>query len=110
MMNAEVFFKLTLEDGAYKASYKKSGVPVEKAEVHTVDSDFAVRLGALLKSFSVEKWDGFKKSDKHVLDGYSFHAYIRNLKGQRISALGYMKWPKNYNEVKSALTELYTKL
>ncbi len=107
MSYAEVCFKLMLEDGAYKASYKKSGVPDEKAEVFTVDSDFAVRLGALLNSYGVEKWDGFKKSDKRVLDGRSFHIYIRNLKGQRIGASGYMKWPKNYNEVKKALTELF---
>lgn len=110
MMNASVLFRLRLNEGVYTAQYKKNGVPDDKAESFVVDSEFVNKLTALLKLYRLDKWDGFKKSDKRVLDGYHFHAYIHNTKNQRISASGYMKWPKNYSAVKKALTELYTSL
>lgn len=110
MMYADVQYKLRSEDGEYKAYRKQNLVPDDKADIFTVDSAFVLKLTELLKRCSLEKWDGFNKSDKRVLDGYSFGIYIRNAKGQLIRASGYMKWPKNYKEVKQALTELFDSL
>ena len=58
----------------------------------------------------VEKWNGFNKSDKHVLDGNRFQLTIINHEETYLEARGYEKWPTNYQEVRSELDNLFNSL
>ncbi len=64
-------------------------------------------LEDLLNQYKVGSWNHFEKYDKNVLDGRSFSLSIHMVSGESISAQGYMKWPKNYGEVKMALKEFF---
>ena len=99
-------YELERKDGGYTARRKPSGVPDEKADVFTVDAAFAEKLKAILKEYGVGSWNGFNKSDKHVLDGNSFSLTVY-MGEEEISAHGYMRWPKNYREFKEAVTALF---
>lgn len=101
-------YSLTLENGVYTASIKPLNEPDENERRFTVDHAFAERLAELLRTNGVESWNGFNKSNKHVMDGNSFSLTLKNLDGEVLSALGYMSWPKNYSETKAAIIELFS--
>ena len=65
------------------------------------------RIEKVLKDNHVEKWNGFNKNDKNVLDGDSFSMSITTREGEEIDAHGYMKWPTNYGEVKTELDKIF---
>lgn len=107
MANARVKYTLLCENGTCTATVKEDGVAEEEAVIIAVDEAFVHRVEALLQSYDVQKWNGFQKSDKYVLDGKDFDMYMQNHRGQYFSASGYMKWPKGYDEVKKGLDELF---
>ncbi len=109
-MNASVSYDLKYEDGVYTASVKPSGVPEEEASVRTVDEAFVQELEKFLQEYHTERWNGFHKSNKHVLDGNSFSFFYRTKDGKGCEASGYMKWPKNYSEVKNGIGSISGKL
>ena len=106
MMYANVEYKLDLKDDKYIAEIKPTGIPDDESLIIEVDDEFEKNLEQILLKYQVNKWNGFKKSDKHVLDGGSFSLYVR-MDEETIDASGYMKWPKNYNEVKNELNNLF---
>ena len=55
----------------------------------------------------ISSWNGFSKSDHNVLDGNSFSLYLRMKDDNTVEASGYMRWPKNYEEVKGELISLF---
>ena len=61
-------------------------------------------LEALLTRHRVTDWDGFHGNAKDVLDGDSFSFSLEYADGRRVSAGGYMRFPKGYCEVREALT------
>ena len=61
----------------------------------------------VLNDFDVASWDGFSKSNKHVLDGDDFTFKVVTKNNQSIYATGYMKFPKNYSSVVSELKTLF---
>lgn len=73
------------------------------------DKDISLILDVLNK-YHVEKWDGFDKADKHVLDGTSFSFYLTTKEGVKISAHGYMKYPNNYSEVMGELKSIFERV
>ena len=62
-----------------------------------------------MTKYNVNKWDGFNKSDKNVLDGNSFSFSYSNTDNKSIEAHGYMKWPNNYREFRDEIKALYEK-
>ncbi len=110
MMNASVSYDLRFEDGVYTASVKPNLVPEEEAFVCTVDESFVRELESFLQEMRVDRWNNFHKSNKYVLDGNSFSFSYRTKDGKDVSASGYMKWPKKYQEVKSGLDGIFGKL
>jgi len=110
MCNAFVNYGFTCKNGEYKATVKPSLVAPEDERAFTISSDFVARLASLLKENRVNLWDGFNKADKRVLDGNHFSFYIKNARGESISAHGYMKWPNNYGKVKKGVDELFISL
>ena len=106
-MNASERFELKYENEEYIAQVKLYGIAEEDAIKYKVPENFEQELEKLLKEYSVNKWDGFKKSDKRVLDGNSFDLYVKMEEDNRIDASGYMVWPNNYKEFKEKVVELF---
>ena len=71
-INAYVIYDLTYEKNKYIATIKPNNTPNDNAKKVEVHEDVAKNIKKILKKYNVEKWDGFNKSDKHVLDGNSF--------------------------------------
>ena len=82
----------------------------DEGVVVDVDSDTVNQILRILKDNNVSSWDGFDKSDSHVLDGddFAFQVVMKNHK--KIYAKGYMKYPKNYRAVISELTNIFNKI
>ena len=72
--------------------------------------DFPDELAAFLREKKVKRWNGFQKSDKHVLDGNGFSFSLWTTEGKNISASGYRRWPRGYDEVKAGVEEIFAKL
>ena len=109
-MYADVEYELVIENNVYTATIKQDGVSKEDADSFIVDKFFVQELNKLLTTYHIEKWYNYKKSNKNVLDGDSFELYLTNEKGEHLSASGYEKWPKNYNEIKEGLDTLFMSL
>ena len=109
-MDASVSYELRLDDGVYTAVIKDDGVPLEEADIIETDQAFADRLAAFLHENKVERWNGFKKVNWRVLDGKSFSLALSTKDGKSLSAHGYMRWPKQYKEVKAGIENLFNTL
>ena len=107
MMNANCVYDLTCEEDKCSIKIKPNGFPEEDARVYDVDKESLDKIIKILNTYKVSKWDGFRESDKNVLDGDSFAFSINMKDGKSISASGYMKWPTNYGNVKKELKEIF---
>ena len=75
-----------------------------------IPDDVLKQVEELAGTYRVERWDGFDKSSKHVMDGSSFELYITLADGSTLSARGNNKFPEGYSEVSSAIRTLYNEL
>ena len=107
MANSNVWYTLELKDGVYTAGVKPHNVPPEEEQSFAVDQSFARELEQILVDHEVGAWNGFDKVDKRVLDGNGFSLYITMTDGTSVDAHGYMRWPKNYTDVKAAVEALF---
>ena len=87
-------------------------VVIKFYEVHDsyeidIDKKELAKLHKILIDYNINKWNGFNKNDKRVLDGNAFDLYVLDDKGQRIQASGYMRYPSNYKQVKKELEEFF---
>ena len=108
-MNAYITYELDCKDDN-KARIKLYGVPEEDAVEVTVSDETVKEIEDILNKYNVGSWDGFKKSDRNVLDGDSFSFKLVFDNGKDIYATGYMKYPKNYNEVEYELDNIFKNL
>ncbi|MBR5347022.1 MAG: hypothetical protein IK129_05205 [Deltaproteobacteria bacterium] len=69
------------------------------------DEDLAA-LETLLVQHKVAAWDGFKGSNRNVLDGNSFSRSLSYTNGRKVSAGGYMRFPQGYGEAEKAIRAL----
>lgn len=74
-----------------------------------VDKSVLVDLTKIVMDYKVWKWDGFRKQDDNVIDGYSFYLKVV-FENDTISAYGYMKEPKNYEQVHEVLESYFEEL
>ncbi|MBR3208929.1 MAG: hypothetical protein IKF82_01540 [Bacilli bacterium] len=109
MMNASVSYDLRYESSEYIATIKPNLVADNEAISVKISRDEVLMIEEVLKKYEVSKWDGFNQSDNNVLDGNSFSFSAELVSGERIGASGYMKYPKNYGEVKVKLDEIFMK-
>ena len=105
-INASVSYELICKDKCM-LSFKDDGVSYENAREYEVDKKILKEIEIILKKYHVARWDNFHKYDKNVLDGNSFSFRVCFENNQEIEASGYMKWPKNYQEVKKELSEIF---
>ena len=110
-MNGSVAYELKQEeDGSYTATVKPNQVAEEDAKKYKAGKDFADELAAFLREKKVNRWNGFQKSDRHVLDGNGFSFSLWTTEDKNISASGYMRWPRGYDEVKAGIEAIFAKL
>ena len=107
MMNGDVSYKFDKKESQYFVEIKPYEVDDDDTMVIEVNKEIQAELEKILIQYEVGKWNGFKKSDKNVLDGHSFSLAARMDEDIWIEASGYMKWPKNYREVKEKLDNLF---
>lgn len=105
-INASVSYELICKDKCI-LSFKDDGVSYEDAKEYEVDKKILKEIEIILKQYHVARWNNFHKYDKNVLDGNSFSFSVSYGNKQGIEASGYMKWPKNYQEVKKELSEIF---
>ena len=89
---------------------KPKGVKDEDALKVEVTKEEQEELLELVKKYKVASWDGFKGSDKYVLDGSSFTLSIKTKDDVTIYASGYMKYPRNFHNFMKELEELFARI
>lgn len=106
MMYANVQYDIDYKDNKYIATIKPDR-SAEEASIKVELNDKQMKeLVDKLNEYNITSWNGFKKSDKNVLDGDSFSLSIETKDEKWIDASGYMKWPKNYSEVKGVFDSM----
>ena len=78
----------------------------EPDSVYPTDASVLQEARELLETYDVGSWNGFKGSNRAVLDGESFGFYVEFTDGSTISAYGTNSFPPHYREVYSALWDL----
>lgn len=79
--------------------------------VDTMTDDAAMaRLEELADTYSLDQWNGFDKSGKHVTDGSTFTLNITRADGSTVSAHGNNRFPERYSEFAPAIRALYDEL
>ncbi len=63
-------------------------------------------LEVLLDRHEIAKWDGFSGNARGVLDGKGFGLTLEYTDGRKVSANGYMRFPKGYGEAEKAIRAL----
>ncbi|MBP5684391.1 MAG: hypothetical protein J6X02_03955 [Bacilli bacterium] len=106
MMYAYTRYELNC-DKSCTLRIKPNGIPDEDMKEYEVDNKTIVELCDLLNKYDISKWNGFDESDQNVLDGDSFSFSLNLHNGKSISASGYMRWPKNYSDVKNGIMKLF---
>ena len=108
-INANETYDLERKGNEIFVTVKPSGVSSEEAVKVIVDENFLDSLEKILIKYRVDRWDGFHKSNKNVMDGSSFSLSVIMEDGS-ISASGYMKYPKNYGEFISEIDNMFLEI
>ena len=106
---SNIDYTLKYDNEQYIVQIKPNGA-IDTYDTFIVDADFMKSLIEILIDNHVEKWNGFNKTNKHVLDGNRFHFLVINKEENYLEASGYEKWPTNYHKVRSELDNLFNSL
>lgn len=106
MMDANTIYDIDKKDDKYFVTIKPHLIPEEESQTVEIDKKTINKIIEILNKNKVYKWNGFKKSDKYVLDGDSFSFWLYMDDGSDIHASGYMMWPDNYGTVKLELDNI----
>lgn len=75
-----------------------------------VEDSVLEQLEEIAQRNHLEKWNGFHKTNKQVLDGNSFSLMLRMTDGTQISAYGNNSYPKGYGEAEKEILALFQDL
>ena len=89
--------------------YRADSVDIDDAKEYKINKKDIKELENKLNELNVGSWDGFHKSNKHVLDGDTFTLNISCKDGTEIESHGYMKYPKNYGNVSGTIMGFFEK-
>ena len=106
MMYANVSYDLELIEGKYIVKIKPNLIPEEETITANMKNEDIEAIKNILIKYNVQRWDGFNKSDKYVLDGNSFSFIVYFDNNNSVSASGYMMYPDNYKNVEKELDEI----
>lgn len=73
---------------------------------YPAEAELLEKARAILETYDVASWAGFRGRDPNVLDGYSMRFQVEFTDGSKIEAFGENQFPKNCHDVFSALNEL----
>ena len=107
MFSGEKYTVSLLADGQVRLVIDE-GFPGEK-DLVLDDTSIFDGLTAILKEY---RTDQYKKSYRRrfmVRDGDSWSLEYRFDSGHSVSSEGYMAWPRNYNEMRGALSSFFLK-
>ena len=110
MMYAYARYNIDYKDNKYIASIKPNNIEEEKTKEIEIDKNTLKKIVNVLNKYEVYCWNNFHKNDKNVLDGNSFSFYLKTKDNNEIDASGYMRWPKNYRNVRDELDNIFEKL
>ena len=103
----QVYYTLDKTEEGYTAMVKPQGVdPSEPLNV-PVDESFVGQVEQLLRENHVEKWYGFNKRARNIMDGIGFTFSLKLNDGSEVEAVGYMRWPDRYGNVEGGLNSLF---
>lgn len=110
-INGSVYYKIEIdENGNYIAYFKDDGVDEENQLKKEIDEDTIIELENILNKNNIDKWNGFDKVDKYVLDGNSFSLYYKNGNNEIIESSGYMVYPNGYTDFKNDIKIFFNTL
>lgn len=103
-------YAAVINDAVVTVTIRPMNVPEEESVTIETDSSFMTKIKEIIAKYDVNQWNEFAGNNKNALDGDSFGLRVEMSNGETISAHGYVKWPKNYTDVKIAFEELFNGL
>lgn len=94
------------DDGTYKLVFSEDEHRDYGEMEAAVDETFVRKLTDICNAHKISRWNGFHKSDKNVLDGSGFSLGVTYEGGGKISAGGYMRYPKGFSEFRDDINTL----
>lgn len=77
----------------------------DNSKIYVLTNEDMDNLNLKIHELKINKWNGFNKSNKNVLDGNSFSLEVNYDDDKNLTASGYMKYPNNYSESSKKLIE-----
>jgi len=75
-----------------------------------VDEPILEQLSGIADKYHLNRWDGFDKNNKHVMDGTCFSLSVTFADGKTISAHGNNSFPDGYDDAKQEICALFEDL
>ena len=102
----------------YSAEQTEDGIRLYTEELFSgglivdtiVDEPVLEQLGEIAGKYRLDRWDGFDKTNKHVMDGNNFSLSVTLADGKIISAHGSNSFPEGYGDAKQEICELFEDL
>lgn len=112
MANANIIYEFYYDkdESKYMVSVKPYLIADEEKVVKEAPNELQDKIKNLITKYNLDKWNGFKKYDKNVLDGDNFSFHVRMSDDNLIDADGYMMWPDNYRIVCDEFDKLFMKI
>ena len=98
-------YTLEYSDGEISAEYMDK--PRYGKMISPAPEGFADALEKLCAGHRVDRWNGFDKINKHVLDGSGFGLTVEYADGRRIAASGSNACPRGYGDFVGPMRELF---
>ena len=108
MINGDVLYKLECDDKCLLFS-KLEKYSDDEVFTTEISKDDYSKILKTLQDNNVSSWDGFNKSNKHVLDGTSYHFKVVTNDNVTVFASGYMKYPKHFKETINKILDIFDK-
>ena len=110
MIYSNVKYAVDEKEGKYIATIKPNEIPDDDAKEIEIDENILNKIVEILNKYDVSSWDNFHENDTNVLDGDSFSLYLKMKDKEEINASGYMRYPKNYANVRGELDSIFNDL
>lgn len=110
MIYSNVRYAVDEKEGKYIAAIKPNEIPDDDEKEIEIDENILNKIVEILNKYDVSSWNDFHENDTNVLDGDSFSFYLRTNDKETINASGYMRYPKNYLNVKKELDSIFNDL
>lgn len=107
-ISGEIFsYKIEKEGDKFYFTYEDISLPYEEGLRTEIGREVLDELRKIYDELEIEKWNGFHKKDKDVVDGHGFSLSIGFDNGERLSASGYNYSPYHFWEFREKLAELF---